>query len=52
MYYNTYQSALRRADGKTSEADYIMNCGYFEFYERILHGIDYGKWVAEQMKQK
>ena len=45
MYFDSQQTALRIADGKHSEADYIMNCSYFDYYERILHSITYSNWL-------
>jgi hypothetical protein len=45
MFRNDYQTALRIAGGKHSEADYIMNCSYFEWYNRIAHSIEYSDYI-------
>jgi hypothetical protein len=42
--------AMKRADGKVSEADYLMNCSYFEWYSRMYHGNLYNDWLKTQYK--
>ncbi len=45
MFRNDYQTALRIAGGKHSEAEFIMNCSYFEWYNRIAHSIEYSYYI-------
>lgn len=38
------------AQGVQSEADYILNCNYFEYYYRLMNSKWYGEMVKESMK--
>jgi hypothetical protein len=51
LYEKTNQSCLVRAQGDQQKADYLMNCGYFEYYYRILQYNKYCDWHAEQLKK-
>jgi hypothetical protein len=48
---NYTDSCLRRAQGNQREADYLMDCGYFEYYYRVVKYNEYVKWHNEQMKK-
>ncbi len=47
---NYTDSCLRRAQGNQQAADYLMDCGYFEYYYRVVKYNEYVKWHNEQMK--
>ena len=51
MYFDAMQSCVIMSEGKIREADYMMDCGYFEWYERQLHGIEYSKYISRQYKK-
>jgi len=43
------QSCLIRAEGKQGEADYLKDCGYWEYYYRALQHKKYCAWHKEQI---
>lgn len=48
-YANFNDSCMKRAEGKQSEADYLMNCSYFEYYNRLLVYKRYAEWQKSEM---
>lgn len=41
VYDNVMSSALIRTEGRFKEADYFVNCSYFEYYWRCQHAGKY-----------
>jgi len=51
LFENVAQSCLIRAEGKQSEADYLMDCSYQEYYYRALQYKKYCAWHKEKMNE-
>lgn len=49
VYDSALQSALMRAEGKQIEADYLLDCGYFDYYYRCLQYKKYCDTVKAQV---
>lgn len=47
-YQSFAQSTLRRADGDQQKADYLMDCGYWEYFWRI---VQYNQFIEAKNKQ-
>lgn len=45
MYTGFSQSCLRRADGDQHKADYLFDCGYWEYYFRVEN---YNKYMESK----
>lgn len=39
---------MRRAAGIQSEADYLLNCNVFDYYQRLVIGHRYSEYMTEQ----
>lgn len=44
-------SCMTRAQGNQREADYLMDCGYFEYYWRIVQYNQYCKQQEEAIEK-
>ena len=51
LYDNVMSSALKLTSGNMREADYVIDCSYFEYYYRIAMLNQYGEWMEKQMKK-
>lgn len=52
MYFSDYQTALRISQGNHRDADYFMDCSYFEWYNRVLHSIEYSNYINPKNNNK
>jgi hypothetical protein len=46
------EGAMKRAEGVQRDADYLLDCNWFEYYWRIVSFNRYQEWVKEQSKKK
>lgn len=48
---NFNMSCIKRAQGVQKEADYLMDCSWFEYYYRIVVYNNYAHEMEEEMKK-
>lgn len=45
-------SCIKRANGNQKEADYLLNCTWFEYYYRIVIYNKYSKELEDEAKKR
>lgn len=48
---NFNMSCIKRAQGNQREADYLMDCSWFEYYYRIVVSNNYAHEIEEEIKK-